>query len=296
MAIAFSDVCKHFGAIRALDGVSFSVRAGEVVALLGPNGAGKSTAVSLMLGLRPPDAGTVRIGGMSASAAVQSGAVGAMLQSSGLPPGILVRELLQFVRGLYPRPMPLQSLLQRSGCAALAEQFVERLSGGQVQRVRFAMAIAGDPQLLFLDEPTTGFDVEARRNFWSSIREIAGTGRTVVFATHYLEEADAIADHILVLQNGRIIADGSASSIKAKAGGRSVRFCGHNPEQASLAALPGVTAVEIQGDQVRLITSDSDATVRALVGSGQPFRDLEVGGGGLEEAFIHLVRGEGDVQ
>lgn len=295
-AVTFSSVIKRFGSVTALDGVSFSIQTGEVVALLGPNGAGKSTAVSLMLGLRDPDAGTVQILDGPAEQAVRAGRVGAMLQSSGLPPGLQARELVDFVRALYPSPLPLQALLEQAGCTEFATRAVERLSGGQVQRLRFAMAMAGNPELLFLDEPTTGFDVETRRRFWASIHAFTRSGRTVLFATHYLEEADAVADRILVIQHGRIIADGSATSIKATAGGRFIRFHCTAPNPEHLEALDSVTKVELEEDRVRLWTADSDATVRDLVKRGIPFADLEIGGAGLEEAFLTLVNAKGVVQ
>ena len=224
LAVEFAGVTKDFGPLRALDGIDLRVHSGEVVALLGPNGAGKSTSVGLMLGLRRPTSGAVRVFGGDPEAAVRAGRVGAMLQTSGLPPGVRVREMVEFIRGLYPRPRPLAEVLQAAACETFADQRVERLSGGQQQRVRFAMAIAGDPELLFLDEPTTGFDVDTRRRFWQSMRTYAADGRTVLFATHYLEEADGAADRIVVMQHGRIVADGTAAAIKAGTGTRTVRF------------------------------------------------------------------------
>ncbi len=224
IAVDFAGVTKVFGAIRALDGVDLRIRAGEMVALLGPNGAGKSTSVSLMLGLRQPTSGSVRIFGADPDLAVRQGRVGAMLQTAGLPPGITAAEMVAFVCSLYPRARPVSEVLETAGCTEFAGRRTERLSGGQMQRVRFAMAICGDPQLLFLDEPTTGFDVDTRRRFWHTIREYAAGGRTVLFATHYLEEADAAADRIVVLQKGHIVADGSGAALKGRAGGRTVRF------------------------------------------------------------------------
>ena len=218
-----------------------------------------------------------------------------MLQTGGLLPNTTVRELVGFVRGLYPRALPLDEVLEAAGCAEFARRRVERLSGGQVQRVRFAMAIAGDPELLFLDEPTTGFDVDTRRRFWRSIREFAARGKTVFFATHYLEEADAVADRIVVMQRGRVVADGTAAQIKARSGGRIVRFqlAGADAARARLAALPGVTTVEIEGRSVRLHSEDSDATVRAAIMADIPLHDLEVSGAQLEDAFLALI-GEAD--
>ncbi len=288
-AVEFRGVHKDFGTTRAIDGMDLTLVSGELMALLGPNGAGKSTAVSLMLGLRQPTAGTVHVLGGSAAAAVAAGRVGAMLQSGGLPPNSRVAELVGFVRNLYPDPLPLGEVLETAGCTEFAERHVERLSGGQAQRVRFALAIAGDPELLFLDEPTTGFDVDTRRRFWHSIRGLAARGRTIVFATHYLEEADAVADRIVVLQRGRVVADGTAAAIKARTGGRDVRFRLVGAQHAQLTGLPGVTGVDIDGEHVRLRTVDSDATVRAAIRADLPLRDLEIGGAGIEEAFLALV-------
>lgn len=293
-AVEFERVHKHFGPTRALDGVDLCLRTGEMVALLGPNGAGKSTAVSLMLGLRQPTGGTVRVLGTSAEVAVQAGRVGAMLQSGGLPPGLQASELVDFVRGLYPKPRPLRQLLEDAGCAEFAATPVERMSGGQAQRVRFAMAIAGDPELLFLDEPTSGFDVDTRRRFWKAIRDFAAGGRTVLFATHYLEEADSVADRIVVIQRGRIVADGTAAAIKATTGGRVVRFDSPGVDRTTLLALPGVSSAEMDGAHVRLRTSDPDATVRAAFAAGFPIQGLEIGGADLEEAFLRLVNESAD--
>jgi ABC-2 type transport system ATP-binding protein len=294
-AVEFTGVHKLYGEVRALDGVDLVIPRGELVALLGPNGAGKSTAVSLMLGLRRPTAGSVRVLGGRPEDAVRQGRVGAMLQTGGLPPGVTVAELLGFVRSLYPRPLPLDHVLELAGCADFARQRVERLSGGQAQRVRFAMALCGDPELLFLDEPTVGLDIDSRRRFWSAIREHGAGRRTVLFATHYLEEADAVADRIVVLHRGRVVADGSAAAIKASAGGRTVRFRCPGADPASLSALPGVRRVEVQGELVRLLTADADATLRAVFHSGLPVTDVETGGADLEEAFLALV-GAGDVR
>lgn len=295
-AVTFSQVEKRFGSMTALAGVDLSIRTGETVALLGPNGAGKSTAVGLMLGLREPTAGTVRILGGPATAAVRQGRVAAMLQTASLLPGVSVAELVGFIRALYPHPLPAAHALEVAGCTAFAHQPVERLSGGQAQRARFAMAIAGDPELLFLDEPTTGFDVDARRHFWQGIRAFAASGRTVLFATHYLEEADAVADRIIVLQRGRVLADGSAAAIKASAGGRVVRFQAAGIDRSSCERLAGVSQVEIDGDRVRLRTADPDATVAAAYAAGIPVRGLEIGGADLEEAFLALVNAETDAK
>jgi ABC-2 type transport system ATP-binding protein len=288
-AATFEAVSKRFGAVRALDGVDLEVGRGETVALLGPNGAGKSTTIGLLLGMHQPDAGRVTVLGGSPERAVASGRVAAMLQEGGLPQGATVAELVGFVRQLYPRPLPLAETLALAGLEDLARRRVERLSGGQAQRVRFALAMAGNPELAFLDEPTTGMDVEARRAFWERMRAFAAEGRTVLFATHYLEEADAVADRVVVLQRGRVVADGSATAIKARTSQRFVRCTLPGADDAMLRGLPGVTEVSRHGDAVRLTTGDADATVQALFASGLRVRDLEVTGAGLEEAFLSLT-------
>jgi len=211
-------VVKRYEAVTALDRASLVVRKGEAVALLGPNGAGKSTSVGGLLGLLRPDGGRVEGLGGPPGEAVSAGRVGAMLQQGALLDGLTVRELVGFVGGLYPNPLPVGEALERAGIGGLAGRRVERLSGGQAQRVRFAMAIAGNPELLFLDEPTVGLDVEGRRAFWAGVGELAAGGTTVLFATHYLEEADVNADRIVVLMGGRVVADGSPTQIKARVG------------------------------------------------------------------------------
>lgn len=289
-AVQFQTVTKHFGPVRAVDGIDLSIEQGQVVALLGPNGAGKSTSISLMLGLRRPTSGKVRVLGGDPATAVGTGRVGAMLQTGGLPPGVSVRELVSFVAGMHARPMSVGRALAEAGCERFATTPVDRLSGGQRQRARFAMAIVGQPELLFLDEPTVGFDVETRRHFWDSVRAAAKERRTILFCTHYLEEADAEADRIIVVQSGRIVADGSASAIKAQVAGRSLTVTlDRGNDAAALSALPGVAAVERTGSRVTLRCTDSDATVRALVASELSWSDLEVGGGDLEHAFLTLT-------
>ncbi len=286
-AVRFEQVTKTFGSVRALDGISLDIAEGETVALLGPNGAGKSTAIGIMLGLRRPDRGTAHTLGADPATAVRGGRIGAMLQTAALPPGVTVAELVDCVRGFYPRPLTLSDALSRADLTSLAARRVEALSGGQAQRVRFALAIAGDPELIFLDEPTSAMDVGARRAFWEGMRAQAAQGHTVLFATHHLDEVDAIADRVVVMQKGRVIADGAPGTVKAAAGARTVRFT--LQEGAGLPTLPGVAGSAVHGGQVILRTGDSDALVRALIQSGVPFRDLEVAGAGLEEAFVALT-------
>ncbi len=215
-AVQFDGVSHRFGDVLALDGLDLTIRTGETVALLGPNGAGKSTAIGLMLGLLQPTHGAVRTLGMTPRGAVASGRVGSMLQQSGLPSNVRVGELVEFARRLYPNPLALSAVLERAGLTALAGRDVGRLSGGERQRLRFALGIAGDPDLVFLDEPTVAMDVETRRAFWTDMRRSAAEGRTVLFATHYLDEADQVADRIVVLDRGRIVADGTGGPSVAR--------------------------------------------------------------------------------
>ncbi|MFE3767688.1 ABC transporter ATP-binding protein [Streptomyces sp. NPDC059104] len=291
--VSFQNVTKSYGQVRAVDGLSLELHPGETVALLGPNGAGKSSTLDLLLGLRPPDSGEVRLFGTTAREAVAAGRVGAMLQSGGLMEEVSVRELVALGCALHPRPHPVDEVLHRAGITEIASRMVNKLSGGQEQRVRFALATAGHNDLIVLDEPTTGMDVTARQAFWATMREQAAQGRTVLFATHYLEEADAIADRVLVLNKGRLLADGSAAEIKARAGARRVAFDldGAIDEQV-LRALPALTGFELHGTTVKLQSSDADATVHAVYALGLYPRNLEVAGLGLEQAFIALTEAE----
>ncbi|MEV4257341.1 ABC transporter ATP-binding protein [Spirillospora sp. NPDC049652] len=288
-AITLAQVAKSYGPVRAVEPLDLTVPAGQALALLGPNGAGKSTTVSMLLGLVRPDSGAVRVFGSDPAAAVARGRVGAMLQDGALIEGLTVKEVVGFVRGLYPEPMPLAEILATADLTGLAGRRADRLSGGQRQRVRFALAIAGAPKLLVLDEPTAAMDVESRRAFWASMRAYAAGGRTILFATHYLEEADGNADRIVVMVRGRIVADGSAAEIKARAGNRTVRFTLGDQPAAGLDRLPGVTGVEIRGTTAVLTSTDADTTTAALYRTGLVVRDLEVKGADLEEAFLDLT-------
>src|SRR5215471_4501942 len=289
-AVAFRDVVKVYHPdIRALDHVTFDIQPGETVALLGPNGAGKSTAIDTMLGLRAPTSGEVRILGGSPAAAVAAGQISGMLQNGGLPEGAKVSELIGLFRQLYRDRRSTTELLTLAGIADLADRRVEKLSGGQTQRVRFALALAGNPELLFLDEPTAALDVEARRHFWQSVQTIAAQGTTVLFATHYLDEADANASRIIVVNHGRVIADGTPADIKAFTAIRTLRFSTQAPDPSELLTLPGVSDVLVNGNAVTVRTADADATLPALYALGRQIKAMEVGGGGLEEALIALT-------
>lgn len=287
-AVSFTGAVKAFGAVRAVAGIDLEIRRGETVALLGRNGAGKSTAISLLLGLNTPDGGAVELFGGSPEAAVRAGRVGAMLQEARAVPRVTVRELVSFVAGRYPAPLPVAEALELAGIGELAGRRVDRLSGGQTQRVRFAVALAGNPELLVLDEPTAALDVEARHAFWASMRARARHGRTVLFSTHYLEEADAHADRIVVVDHGRIVADGTAEQLKRAAGGTLVAFDLAGDDVRELESLPGVRSVEVRGERARLRTDDSDATVVALA-RRNAIRRLEVVPASLDEAFLALT-------
>lgn len=297
-AVRFESVTKSYGDVRAVDGLSLDLRPGETVALLGPNGAGKSSTLDLLLGLRRPDSGTVSVFGTGPREAITAGRVGAMLQSGGLMDEVSVRELVRLACALHPRPYRVNDVLAHAGITQIADRKVNRLSGGQEQRVRFALATAGPNDLIVLDEPTTGMDVSARQAFWATMREQADRGRAVLFATHYLEEADAIADRVLVLHRGRLLADGTAAEIKARAGARKVSFdlvelAARGAElTAELRRLPHVSALDVSGRTVRLQSTDADATVHALYGLGVYPRNLEVAGLGLEQAFVAITAAE----
>ncbi len=291
-ALCFSGVEHRYRSVVALDNLNFEVARGETLALLGPNGAGKSTAISLLLGLQRTQSGAVTVLGTDPHTAMASGKVGAMLQvggGSGLPHGVKVAKLVTMVSKLYRRPAPVARTLARAGLTQLADRHVHRLSGGQAQRVRFALAIAGDPELVFLDEPTVAMDVEGRRSFWDMMRGFAGEGRTVVFATHHLYEADAVADRIVVMRKGTVVANGAASTIKAAAPTRRVRFVCPNADVARLRELDGVDTACVRGSEVVLDSLDADATVRAVVAAGVAFSDISVTAADLEQAFMALT-------
>ncbi len=292
--VRFDRVTKAYGDVRAVDGLTLALHPGETVALLGPNGAGKSTTLDLLLGLKSPDSGTLDLFGTGPREAITAGRVGAMLQSGGLMDEVTVAELVRLACALHPRPYPVSEVLARAGVTQIADRKVHKLSGGQVQRVRFALATAGDSDLIVLDEPTTGMDVTARQAFWVTMREQAARGRTVLFATHHLEEADAIADRVLVLHRGRLLADGTAAEIKARAGARSVSFDLPDgpPDEARLRSLPFLTTLDVSGRTIRIQSTDADATVRALYGLGLHPRNLEVTGLGLEQAFVAITAAE----
>jgi ABC-2 type transport system ATP-binding protein len=294
--IRLSSLSKSYGSVRAVRSVDLMIAPGETVAILGPNGAGKSTTIDMVLGLTRPDSGSVSLFGMPPAQAVAQGVVGAMLQTGSLLPYLRVRELVTMVASLYPHPLDVQEALRLTGLTEVAERQAGRLSGGQTQRVRFAIALVANPDLLLLDEPTAALDVEGRREFWASVRAAAAQGKTVIFATHYLEEADAYADRIVLLAQGRVVADGSATQIKASVSGRTIRATLPAADPARLAALPGVTSADRRGDSITLACSDPETALRALLGEFPGVRDIEVRGSGIEEAFVALTSGQHDAE
>ncbi|UAJ79092.1 ABC transporter ATP-binding protein [Leifsonia sp. ZF2019] len=292
-AIRLDGLRKSFGPLTAVDGVDLTIRPGEVVALLGPNGAGKSTTIDLALGLARPSSGTAELFGAEPIRAIRDGRVGAMLQGGALLPTLTVRECVALVASAHRQPLSVAEALERARCTEIATQRVSKLSGGQMQRARFAVAVVSDPDLLFLDEPTAAMDVEARRTFWQSMREFTEEGRTVVFATHYLDEADTYADRIVMLARGRVVADGTPAEVKAVVSGRRIRanvdFPWSPTVETALAGLPGVRSVEHRAGTVALVSDDSDATLRALLAAHDDIHDIEVTAHTMDEAFLALT-------
>ena len=291
-AIEARTLTKRYGSIEAVRGIDLDVATGETVALLGPNGAGKSTTIDMILGLSRPDGGAVTVFGGTPAAAIDGGMVGAMLQSGGLIRDLSVRELIGMVASLYPEPLEVDDALALTGLEETASQRTQKLSGGQTQRVRFAVALVSNPRLLILDEPTVAMDVEGRRSFWGTMRELASRGKTIVFATHYLEEADDYADRAVLMASGRIVADGPPTRIKAMVGARTIRATLPEGELRDLAALPGVSAADRHGQAIVLSCSDSDRAIRALLERFPEARDIEIVAAGLEEAFLELTAAE----
>src|SRR3954452_3501422 len=288
-ALAVSGLTVRYGDVLAVDGLDLELEAGRTVALLGPNGAGKSTVVNAVLGLLRPAAGSVRVLGRAPADAIRSGAVGAMLQHGGLPSEARVGEVLDLVRQSFPESWPIEDLVATAGIDGLLGRPVEGLSGGQRQRVLLALALAGQPPLLLLDEPTSAMDVEGRRAFWTTMRDLAARGTTVVFATHHLEEADAVADRVVVMAGGRVVADGPSAAVRSAVAGRTVRFSA--PDGVAFDRVPGVTGATRLGGTVALATTDVEATLRALLIDGVALSDLEVRGASLEDAVLSLVGG-----
>jgi ABC-2 type transport system ATP-binding protein len=290
-AVHLHGVTKSFGQVQAVRGIDLTIGQGEVVAVLGPNGAGKTSTIDLVLGLSRPSTGEVSVLGLEPRAAIARGLVAAVMQTGGLLKDLTVRETVEYTASLFASSEPVDEVLDRAGIGGIAGRRVGKCSGGEQQRLRFAMALLSDPALLLLDEPTTGMDVEGRRAFWSAIRADAGRGRTVLFATHYLEEADAYADRIILVSRGRVVADGTPAEVRALAAGRTVRAT--FPELTDddvrlLAELPAVDGVEVRGESLLVHSGDSDAVARHLL-TATSARDLEITARGLEDAFLDLT-------
>ena len=289
---SLENVSKNYGNIRALSGVDFRVRAGEIVALLGPNGAGKTTAVKLLLGLMQPDAGKVRVFGGDPTNPENRMRTGAMLQVGRVPETLRVREHIDLFSSYYKSPMKSEEVLATAGLENLRDRKFGDLSGGQKQRVLFALAICGDPDLLFLDEPTVGLDVEARRMLWDEIRKLVRRGKTVLLTTHYLQEADELADRIAVINQGEIIAEGTPATIKAQTAGKKIR-CVTSLSLAALRQISGVTEVHEDREAVEIHTGLAEPVVRELLARDATLSSLEVTSAGLEEAFLVLTQDAG---
>ena len=287
-AVRLSGVTKDFGPVHAVHGIDLVIQPGEMVAFLGPNGAGKTTTIDMVLGLSQPTAGDVEVFGMAPRQAIARGLVAAVMQTGGLLKDLTVRETVRYTASLFADTKPVDAVLESAGIAEIANRKVAKCSGGEQQRLRFAMALLSDPALLLLDEPTTGMDVEGRRSFWTAIREDARQGRAVLFATHYLEEADLYADRVVLISGGSIVADGTGSEIKALASGRTVRATLADPDTEVLGRLEGVDRVEVRGEQVYVHALDSDLVARYLL-TETGARDLEITAHGLEDAFLSLT-------
>ncbi|MEM1180700.1 MAG: ABC transporter ATP-binding protein [Acidobacteriota bacterium] len=287
------DVSKHYGSVRALDGLSLDVHRGEVLALLGPNGAGKTTAISLLLGLLRPDGGAATVFGLDPRSIEVRTRLGAMLQVSGLAPTLTVRETLQLYRSYYPRPASLRFLVELADLGELLDRRTDALSGGQLQRLMLGLAMAGDPELVFLDEPSAGMDLESRRRLWQSVRDVASAGRSVLLTTHHLEEADALADRVAVIHRGTLIAEGTPTEIEASVSGRRIS-CVTSIDLARLRAIGGVNRVERRGAATEIFTARAEDVLRQLFDLDPGLSALEVGGAGLEQAFLALTRDDQD--
>ncbi len=288
-AVELDNVTKNYGNVQALKGVSLAVEPGEVVAILGPNGAGKSTSIALMLGMRRPSSGSVALFGENPRLANHRKRIGVMLQESGIPETLKVRELVELFGRFHDNPMLTQEAIKMAGLEDKANARLGRLSGGQKQRVYFALALVGNPDVLFLDEPTTGLDVESRRNFWDQIDKQVAWGKTIILTTHNLEEADALARRIVVINQGQVIADGTPEQIKSHVGGKYIRFRAPNVALEDLRALADGQTVRLVGNKFEIYTKQPEDILAALFRDGAELSDLEVVGAGLEEAFLSLT-------
>ena len=290
-AVTLDHLTKSFGSLTAVDDIDLSIRPGEVVAFLGPNGAGKTTTIDMILGLSRPDEGSVEIFGMPSRRAVSLGLVSSVMQTGGLLDDLTVRETVEYTAAVFASSLDVDVVLERAGIADIAHSVVKKCSGGQKQRLRFAMALLPDPALIVLDEPTTGMDVTGRRDFWHEMRADALHGKTILFATHYLEEADEFADRVILVSGGRIVADGPAHEIRAMASAKTVSATlpnsGADDLITLLRGLAGVESLDVQGRRLKMRTTDSDSAARTMF--DHACTDLEITSHSLEDAFISLT-------
>ncbi|MEN1928986.1 ABC transporter ATP-binding protein [Luteimonas sp. MJ250] len=280
---------KHYGKVAALDGVDLELRGGQVLALLGANGAGKTTAISLLLGLLEPDAGSARLFGRAPQELVARQGIGVMLQSGAIADTLTVAELLDLTRSYYPDPRSVVDCVAIAGLDGLLKRRYGKLSGGQQRRVQFALAICGRPQVLFLDEPTTGLDIEARQGLWRGLRDLVAEGASVLLTTHYLEEAEALADRVVVLAGGRVVASGSLDEVRARVDQRRIR-CVTTVDAAEVAHWPRVRAAYREGERLEVVADAAEDIVRRLLDADPALSDLDVSRAGLAEAFLELTR------
>jgi len=284
-------VSKNYGSVQALRDVNLDLRAGELLALLGPNGAGKTTAVRLLLGLAKPASGSVSVFGGDPFHPDVRLRIGAMLQVARVPETLRVREHIELFSSYYLNPLALEASLTAAGLEDIRNRKFGDLSGGQRQRVLFALSLCGDPDLLFLDEPTVGLDVEARRTLWEEIRKLLARGKTVLLTTHYLEEADALADRVVVINRGSIVAEGTPAEIKAQTAGKRIR-CVTRLELSAVRKISGVLEVRKDRDALEIRTANVELVLRELFALDSGLSDLEITSAGLEEAFLALTREE----
>ena len=280
---------KRYGGVLALDRVDLDVRRGEVLAVLGPNGAGKTTAISLLLGLLSSDTGSAALFDAPPHTLAARRRIGAMLQTAGVPETLAVGELIASFRSYYPRPRTVADIVELAGVGDLLNRRYGKLSGGQQRRAQFALAIAGNPEILFLDEPTTGLDIEARETLWKTIRTLVREGCGVVLTTHYLEEAEALADRVNVLARGRIVAQGSVQEIRARVAQRRIR-CVSRLEENAIAQWPEVRSVAREGERIEIVTDQAETVVRQLLFEDSALSELEIRRAGLAEAFVEITR------
>ncbi|QVY63027.1 ABC transporter ATP-binding protein [Cytobacillus gottheilii] len=294
--ITLNGVTKKFKEMKAVDDVTLTIQKGEIVAILGPNGAGKTTTIMMMLGLLQPSSGTVTLFGSPPKEKKVRERIGTMLQEVSVIDALTVREILQLFRSYYPKSLSIHELVTLTGLNEEdMKKRADKLSGGQKRRLSFALALAGDPDLLFFDEPTVGMDISSRRKFWNTVKELQNKGKTVVFTTHYLQEADDAADRIILFQKGKVIADGTPAQIKSKLSRQSVSFVpGQNAlSYEELRSIPAVTEVYQKGDRCYLVSENSDIVVAEIFNRKLDVKDILVESGRLDEAFEQLTAQEG---